>query len=128
MWFLLCLVWRGSMRLLTLRYLILAASVIFGTLAFRRYSIYSPNVNRRSFVSGVAGTVVAASADRLSAAEPSRRRVIIGFLGASHSHALAKVKIVSASSDYELIGIAEESADVRKRYAELKIRWRPPAE
>lgn len=44
----------------------------------------------------------------------------IGFLGAAHSHALDKYKIVRASPGFELVGLVPESDAVRQRFEALK--------
>lgn len=67
-------------------------------------------MNRRTF------STVLAAAPLLG---QSGRRVRAAFLGASHSHAAAKVKLVMASPKYELAGIWEPDAKVREGYAKL---------
>ena len=62
---------------------------------------------------------IAAAADAPAGAP----RVRIGFLGASHSHAFEKVRIVKESADFELVGVAEESEAVRKRCERLGVRF-----
>ena len=56
------------------------------------------------------------------AAEPPRR-ILIGFLGVSHSHALEKFKVVRESSEFELIGVVEDAEAVRAPYARLGAKF-----
>ena len=56
------------------------------------------------------------------AAEPPRR-ILIGFLGVSHSHALEKFKVVRESSEFELIGVVEDAEAVREPYARLGAKF-----
>jgi predicted dehydrogenase len=76
--------------------------------------------SRRSFLT----TTFAASAcavTSLIAAEP--RRIKAGFLGGAHSHAAEKWRLVRDSRDYEVVGMAEESADVRAQYEKQGARF-----
>jgi predicted dehydrogenase len=75
-------------------------------------------VSRRAFVKSAVVSAVVLGAGPISAESP-RRKIKVGFLGGAHSHGLAKWKIISASSDFELLGIAEESASVRSEYQKL---------
>ena len=72
-------------------------------------------MNRRTFVATLAGAATAYSAN------PSARRFKVGFLGASHSHAKEKIRILQSHPAFELIGATDESAAVRNTYASL--RW-----
>jgi predicted dehydrogenase len=75
-------------------------------------------MNRREFIlSGSAAAGLAVSG--LPAAETPRAKIKIGFLGGAHSHGLEKWKTIGAQSDYELVGICEESAAVREAFAKL---------
>ena len=83
-------------------------------------------MNRRDFIKS---TLAAASlagipsdAVRAQDREATVRRLRVGFLGASHSHALEKVKLVLASPDYELVGICESNESVRRRLENLGAR------
>lgn len=67
-------------------------------------------INRRKFL---AATTALALSTR--AAEPARR-IKAGFLGGAHSHASGKWQLVRESADYELVGMAEESATIRAQY------------
>jgi predicted dehydrogenase len=75
--------------------------------------------SRRSFLA----TTVAASVATLPILSAEPRRIKAGFLGGSHSHAAEKWRIVSASSDYEVIGMSEESPEVRARYEKQGARF-----
>jgi predicted dehydrogenase len=55
----------------------------------------------------------------------SVRRIKIGFLGASHSHALEKVRIAQSSTSFQLIGVCEEDERVRQRYQNLRVPFIP---
>jgi predicted dehydrogenase len=62
-----------------------------------------------------------------AAVEP--RRVRAAFLGAAHSHAFDKLRLVKASPDYELAGVWEESPAARKSLEKLgPLPWRPKSE
>lgn len=62
-----------------------------------------------------------------AAAQPRRLRA--AFLGAAHSHAFDKLRLVKESPDYELAGVWEESPAARKRLEKLgPLPWRPKAE
>lgn len=70
-------------------------------------------MNRRVFVSSALGAVAASAAQR-----PIR----IGFLGASHSHAWAKVVVVRESPLWELVGVSEDAPVHRPQYQKAGIR------
>jgi predicted dehydrogenase len=79
-------------------------------------------MNRRTFLqTGLAITTLGAISSATLAAESSAKRIKIGFLGGSHSHAMEKVKTVKASADYELVGIVEEDAKLRAQYQKLGV-------
>jgi predicted dehydrogenase len=71
-------------------------------------------MNRRTFVSSALAAPLAAGA-----AEP---RIRIAFLGASHSHASEKVKVVRENPSFELAGIWEEDASLREQYQKSGVR------
>ena len=52
----------------------------------------------------------------LIAGEPAgtKRRIRIGFLGATYSHAPGKLGVILASNDFALVGVCEESAAARQ--------------
>ena len=85
------------------------------------------SMNRRHFFkSNVAAAVLAALPGTLSAqrnSDQTRRRVKIGFFGASHSHALEKVRIAKSSADFDLVGVVEQNEAVRQRLKDLAARF-----
>jgi len=82
-------------------------------------------MNRRRFLVGTAMTVASVGAGPASmvAAEPpgATRRIQIGFLGASHSHAEGKLRVILGSSDYELVGACEKSPAAQRRCEEVGV-------
>lgn len=57
------------------------------------------------------------------------RRLRAAFLGAAHSHAFDKLRLVKESPDYELAGVWEESASARQTIEKLgPLPWRPKSE
>lgn len=80
-------------------------------------------MNRRTFLH----TSVALAGASLFAAE-TKRKIKIGFLGVAHSHAAGKLKAVQASTDWELVGIAEDDAAVRQKFAATGARFMDAAE
>lgn len=71
-------------------------------------------IDRRSFFAAAA------------VAQPFPRRLRAAFLGAAHSHALDKVRLVMQSPGYELAGVWEESARARAALEKLgPLPWRP---
>jgi predicted dehydrogenase len=89
-------------------------------------------MNRRSFLrSGLGLAALATLSRHLPAAEsrPSGKpRIKIGFLGAAHSHAMEKVKVIRESPDFDLVGICEESPQIRAPYAGLGVQFLAPDE
>jgi predicted dehydrogenase len=79
-------------------------------------------ISRRAFVKSAVVSAVALGAGPILAESP-RRKIKVGFLGGAHSHGLAKWKIINASPDFELLGIAEESAEVRSQYEKVGARF-----
>jgi predicted dehydrogenase len=75
-------------------------------------------INRRAFLKTAVTSTAALSAPALLA-NPSKPKIKAGFLGAAHSHALAKWKLLSGSADFELVGLVEDSPEVRTRYEQL---------
>jgi|DewCreStandDraft_4_1066084.scaffolds.fasta_scaffold15737_4 predicted dehydrogenase len=64
-----------------------------------------------------------------AAAALQPRRLRAAFLGAAHSHAFDKLRIVRDSPDYELAGVWEESASARQTLEKLgPLPWRPRQE
>lgn len=84
-------------------------------------------LNRRVFLVST-GLVTAAlglttsSAVTGGDAAGARRKIRIGFLGGSHSHAAAKLGVVLASKDFELVGVCEESASVHQDCEKLGVK------
>jgi predicted dehydrogenase len=73
-------------------------------------------MNRRQFI--VRTAALTAAALPLKAASP-RTKIGIGFLGGAHSHALEKWKTVRALDEFELVGLCEESPQVREPFLKL---------
>lgn len=76
--------------------------------------------SRRTFL---ARTFAASAAAALSLSGAERPRIKAGFLGGAHSHAAEKWRLVRASRDYEVVGMAEESAEVRAQYEKQGARF-----
>ena len=74
-------------------------------------------MNRRDFLQATA--LVAAG---LNSTAAEVRRVRIGFLGCSHSHALPKVKLTLESADWECVGVFESEAKARAAAMKLGAR------
>jgi len=76
-------------------------------------------MNRRNFLraTGLAAATIQVAPG--FAAKDRQAKIKIGFLGGAHSHALEKWKTVSASTDYELIGLCEESSTVQAGFIKL---------
>jgi predicted dehydrogenase len=68
-------------------------------------------MERREFVAASLASVMAAPA-----------RVRIGFLGASHSHAEDKIRIVRESPAWELTGIVEKNPKLRAKFEKEGVR------
>jgi predicted dehydrogenase len=73
-------------------------------------------MNRRVFIQSMAAASVC-----VEAMGQSTRKIKVGVLGAAHSHAKEKVRLLKESSDFDLVGIAEPSEAVRKNF--LNVRW-----
>jgi predicted dehydrogenase len=73
-------------------------------------------MNRRTFMGGAAGALVAARALAQGAAPVNP--LPCGVLGLGHAHALDIVKVLRASPDFALAGICEPDEAVRSRYAQ----------
>ena len=73
-------------------------------------------MRRRTLLAG-------AAALPLAAARGTGGPVKVGFLGVSHSHADKKLRIASASPDYELVAAVEPDAALRRKYAALGVRF-----
>lgn len=91
-------------------------------------------MTRRHFLRAAAAGAAAAAcsvpawAKGPSGIEPSFRPVLgrpirVGLLGAAHSHALAKWRILERSGGFECVGISEEDARVREAFARPGVRF-----
>lgn len=71
---------------------------------------------RRDFLKTVgAGAIVpGVLSATVNAAQPARQRIKIGQIGVGHAHA-SKLSVYRASADYEVVGIVEPDAALRKR-------------
>lgn len=82
-------------------------------------------MHRRAFIESTLAAGFAArwiqNPSPINAAESTGKRIKIGFLGASHSHASEKVRLTQTSSDYELVGISENDEQVRRRFQNLGV-------
>ncbi|MBK9138616.1 MAG: Gfo/Idh/MocA family oxidoreductase [Verrucomicrobia bacterium] len=83
-------------------------------------------MNRRDFLATTGAAVVSAPA--LLSAAAARPRLRAGFLGGGHSHAPDKWRIVRESPEYELVGMAEDSPEVRAAYQARGTRFLPADE
>lgn len=83
-------------------------------------------MNRRQFLGTATAATAAWAAVRPTVAAQPRARLKVGFLGGAHSHAAEKWRLVQASPDYELIGMAETSPSVRAAYEGRGARFLEP--
>ena len=74
-------------------------------------------MDRRTFIAGALVPLAASGA-----VWPSGRKVRIGFLGGSHSHASGKVKLALKSSELEIVGMWEEDAGLKEKYSKMGVR------
>jgi len=84
-------------------------------------------MTRREFIqlSGLSGL---AAASPLMGAEPSPRRVHIGFLGVAHSHGAPKLRLAQTGADWELVGLAEDNPALRNTHSAAGVRLVPATE
>ncbi|HYE32064.1 MAG TPA: Gfo/Idh/MocA family oxidoreductase [Methylomirabilota bacterium] len=82
-------------------------------------------MHRRSFIQR---TCTAALLGPMALAAAQNRRVRIGFLGAVHSHAAAKIQIARDSADWELIGVADSTTAGEATAKRLNVKVLPPDE
>ena len=73
-------------------------------------------MNRRVFIQSVAG----ASFCPQLAAQPGKW-IKAGVLGATHSHAAGKIRLLEQGADFELVGVAEAAAAAHKAFP--NVRW-----
>jgi predicted dehydrogenase len=81
-------------------------------------------MERRDFLRATLAAVPAAGLSAVGLADqtPSpRRRLRLGFLGVSHSHAAEKIEVVQTSTDWDLIGFCEENRELRAKYAQAGL-------
>jgi predicted dehydrogenase len=81
-------------------------------------------LNRRVFLQSAAASAVTLSAAPLFADSP-KPKIKVGFLGAAHSHALAKWKLMQNSADFQLVGLAEESPDLCAQFEKQGAKLMP---
>jgi predicted dehydrogenase len=74
--------------------------------------------SRRLFLKAAAASTVLLGTNAFQA-EPSHRKIKVGFLGAVHSHALAKWKVLAASLAFDLVGVTEDSPQARATFEKL---------
>lgn len=75
-------------------------------------------MHRRAFLQASVASALTLSA---SAAE-APRRVRIGFLGCSHSHGIAKLKLAQESPDWKCVGVFEPDAKPRAAAEKLGVK------
>jgi predicted dehydrogenase len=81
-------------------------------------------LNRRVFLQSSVASAVSLGASPLFG-HSEKPKIKIGFLGAAHSHALAKWKLIRNSADFQLVGLAEESPAVRAPFEKLGAKVMP---
>lgn len=72
-------------------------------------------MNRRDFIGGAAGLVAATQFGAL-AQEKAKKKIPAAVLGLGHAHGFGIVKVLKASPDFELVGVCEPDAALRKEY------------
>jgi predicted dehydrogenase len=81
-------------------------------------------MNRRQFVQVSAAAAVVRAEPFSNAETPSASsKIKIGFWGAAHSHALGKWKAIQDNPHFELVGIADDSVEVRQTFKDIKPRF-----
>jgi predicted dehydrogenase len=73
-------------------------------------------INRRAFGKAVSGAALALVAESVTRGidEPRRERIKIGQIGVGHGHA-NKLAVYRQSADYEVVGVVEPDAALRRR-------------
>lgn len=71
------------------------------------------SLSRRSFLAAPLGAALACRASQ-AAPPPAKERIKIGQIGVGHAHA-SKLAVYRRSPDYEVVGIVEPDAELRKR-------------
>jgi predicted dehydrogenase len=69
--------------------------------------------SRRQFLASLAATSIAPHAVTAAAADTPRTPIKVGFLGTGYSHFADKYRLIRESADFELVGLCDDSADVR---------------
>src|SRR4051812_19382331 len=74
------------------------------------------SMNRRAFTRmfGTAALALASGRTTASDSRPRGDRIKVGQIGVGHAHA-TKLAVYRRSPDYEVVGIVEPDADLRKR-------------
>ena len=72
-----------------------------------------PPLSRRTFLAAPLATALAAQISS-GADSPAKPRIKIGQIGVGHAHA-SKLAVYRRSTDYEVVGIVEPDADLRRR-------------
>jgi predicted dehydrogenase len=78
--------------------------------------------SRRLFLKSTAASAVLLGA-KVFPVEASQRKIKVAFLGATHSHALAKWKVLSASPAFDVVGVAEDSPQARAQFEKLGAKF-----
>lgn len=74
-------------------------------------------LKRRTFLNAVGSSALTAAVQSTAgvhASQPARQRIKIGQIGVGHAHA-SKLSVYRASADYEVVGVVEPDAELRKR-------------
>ena len=89
----------------------------------------TPELTRRQFLKlGAAAATVWTATQPGALGAQTPRRLRAGFLGGSHAHARDKWRLVRASDQFELVGMAENSGPVRAAYGPLGAKFMSPEE
>lgn len=83
------------------------------------------HMTRRTFIQAL-GALTAASSAAPQGLIP-KGPIAVGVLGASHSHASDKIRLLQGRADFSLVGVSEPSEAVRARYG-ASMRWLSEAE
>src|SRR4051812_33095213 len=80
--------------------------------AFRGRAMHP--ISRRDFARRFGSAALAAAAGSVPADEPRRERIKVGQVGVGHAHA-TKLAVYRQSVDYEVVGVVEPDAVLRRR-------------
>lgn len=84
--------------------------------------IAHPAIDRRTFLlAGACGAGALVQQEGHAQAQPTRRRIRVGFLGVAYSHAAEKLRLIQASPDFELVGAWAESRELEQSCRERGI-------